>query len=430
MMHRYRATAIALTALPLLALSSRILAQDRLHLEIEPNALQKTRNGKLLPMTLEVRGLDVDEIVRIEVLRDSSGVANPIYAWDSSPADAKGHVRDKLDFEAKDWDLPENVGLWLRVSRKKDETDADLALFGLVRNPCTLWPTLVDTFFSGKCDPGLLQALRRHKGPAGLEDSTFEVRRLELTSLTDNEPEATTVPSTTGATGVAWADDATLLVTRAPAAREKAGADIGPGLYRIPLDGKPQLLWKPDDELSPAAPLALGDGRIAFVRQSLTGEPLEDENAVVFLSLWDHGVVKLDALSLPYRIHQLLASADGGRRILALTLGIRSNRPLFLLVDLGDAETPPSVKVEGYHHVLYHAAMRAPTGGRAAGLSAIAFEDNSGRWGWDLVLVGRDGQWVRDLVRRKRKDDLMPAWRPDGKELAFLAELSRFEGHP
>ncbi len=434
MTHRNRAWATVLTVLTLFAVSSRSLARDRLHLEIEPNALQRTLNGKLLPMTIEVRGLGAGEIVQIEVLRDADGTARhagPIDAWDSRPADANGHVRHELDFESEDWDLPDNVGLWLRVRRKTDETDAELALFGLVRNPCTLWPTLVATFFGGKCDPGLLQALRRHKGPAGLEHVTFEVRRLGMTTSAEDKPEVVTVPATTGATGVTWADNATLLVTRAPKPRDKASSDVDPGLYRVPLDGEPQLLWKPDDELLPAAPLALAGGRIAFIRQPLTGEPLEDKNAEAFLSLWDDGVVELEAVSLPYRIHQLLASADSGRQILALTLGIRSNRPLFLTIDLGDADTPPSFEVRGYHHALYQAALRAPnTGSLAGGVSAVAFEDNSGRWGWDLILVDHTGQWIRDLARRKDKNDLMPAWHPDGTELAFLAEVSRFEGLP
>ena len=69
MNHLYRAWAVVLTTRTLVTLCSHSLARDRLHLEIEPNALlQKMRNGRLLPMTIEVRGLDAGEIVRMEVL--------------------------------------------------------------------------------------------------------------------------------------------------------------------------------------------------------------------------------------------------------------------------------------------------------------------------------------------------------------------------
>lgn len=422
-----RTTVLAAASLAFLGLCARIPAQTQkpLRVEVEPNALQVSDQGKLAPMTIEVRGVEPGHSVRIEVLRDVDGVPrreSPVDAWESLAADAQGVVRDKLDFEAKDWELPKNAGLWLRVSRSPDDPGAGLALFGLVENPCTLWPTLVDAFLGGECDPGLVQALRWHRGPAGLEDVTFEVRRLALTGPDGEEPETVQVPSTLGATGVAWDGDDALVVTRAPTSRDKGGADVVAGLYRIPLDGEPRLLWKPEDALMPAAPFVLGCGRIAFVRQALTGEPQEDQDAAVHLSIWDYGTV-VDVLTLPYRIHQILASDAGGHRLLALTLGVRSNRPQLLVLRLGEK---PSVEVVGYHHALYQAALRAPGGD----VSAIAFEDNSGRWGWDVVLVDRSGEWVRDLVRRKKKDDLMPVWRPDGKEIAYLAEVSRFEGLP
>jgi len=99
--------------------------------------------------------------------------------------------------------------------------------------------------------------------------------------------------------------------------------------------------------------------------------------------------------------------------LLALTLGAGADRPAFLQINLADH----SVRYLGYHPALYHALLKSPAGTD----SVIAFEDNSGQTGWDLALVDSKGSLVRDLQRRP-EDDLQPAWRPDGEEIAFLAE--------
>ncbi len=425
-------------------------AEAPLRLEVEPNALQRLKDDTLPPMDIEVRGLAEGETVFFEVLRDcdNDGIPerqgraackSPVKRWQSPPADARG-LRTELDFESLVPALPKdapNVHLWLRASRTEDGEDAELAPFGLVRDACGLWESLVDVFFNGECDPGLLQALRRHKGPAGLEDVTFEVRRLAVAS---HEPadEPAQVPGTLGATGLDWVDASTLLVTRSPVflevpavlKKDELASEVPPGLYRLRIRDAPddatedatqeesELLWKPtkDDKLMPAAPFALADGRIVFVRQSLFGDPDVDEAAAVFLVLLEDRKVTAE-IPLPYRVHQVLAQSEDGKELLALTLGVRSNRPLLLRVNLEEK----AADIVGYHHGLYHAAMRSPDGKTAA----ISMDDASGRWGWELVLVDEKGEWVADLVHRKDLHDLMAAWRPGGGELAYLAEVSR-----
>ncbi len=403
-------------------------------LEIEPNAILERDET----LTIEVGGISMGERVRLRVLRDcdgdgrpdpggEEGCCNPIYERDSEAADPRDVVHDRLvfaDLDKKCGDL-HGVRLWLRASRPGSEQGL-LARFGLVEDPCSLWATVIETFLGGECDPGLRQALRRHRGPSGLEMLTFEVRLLEVPSeVPATAPEPMSVPDTRGATGVAWLDPETLVFTTAPTADEGGvpllpGTPeevIEPGLYRIDLNAeepKRELLWLPPDAWLPTAPLPLGDGRIAFARQRL-GE--HDDRPVAWLSIWKDGTVDArQDVALDYKIHQLLAANAEGTSILALTLGVEANRPGLLMVDLGTKD----VEHVGFHNGLYQAAMRRP-GGRDA---LVALEDNSGRNGWDLVLVDAEGEWLRNVQKRQR-NDLLPAWRPDGDAVALLAEVRR-----
>src|SRR6185295_3230794 len=112
-------------------------------------------------------------------------------------------------------------------------------------------------------------------------------------------------------------------------------------------------------------------------------------------SLWKDGGADA-GVALPTRIHQLVASDAAGRRVLAITLGIGDNRPAFLSVDLQSGE----VRNLGYHHALYHAMMRSPQGTE----SLLSLEDNTGRNGWDLVLVDAHGAWKQDVQVRGAHD--------------------------
>jgi Tol biopolymer transport system component len=105
----------------------------------------------------------------------------------------------------------------------------------------------------------------------------------------------------------------------------------------------------------------------------------------------------------------------GDSAILALALGSPSDAPTFFQVFTDSRE----MQVLGDQPALYKALHLSPDGSQAV----IEFEDNSGQNGWDLVLVGPDGKLQRELMIRP-EHDMMPAWCPDGGELAFLAERS------
>lgn len=382
-------------------------------LEIEPNAIQDPAQ----PMVVRVAGIPRGETVLLQVLQDCDGdnrpdlrgtadCRSPLFERDSVPADAGG-VSDRLDFRALQAREPlADRKLWLRASRK-GSSQALHALFGLVKDPCSLWQSLLAAFQRSPCRLGLTQALLRHRG-AAWKSGVYEVRRLDL----ETEPfQPVAVPGTKGATGLAWLDDRTLIVTVAPAS--------GPSrLLRVPLSGGDvQILWESPggDPRLAIAPLALPDGRIAFVRQAAGASS-------ALLSVWEKGTVDpARDLELPGGIHQLAASDAAGREILALALGAEESRPAFLRIDLAAR----GVENLGFHPALYQAVFSSPRGDRAV----VAFEDNSGQTRWDLALVDASGKLVRD-VQSRPEDDLLPAWQPGGRGLAFLAEIGRGEEKP
>jgi hypothetical protein len=389
--------------------------------EVDPNAIQKADQ----PMRIDVGGIPQGQVVTLQVLQDCNGdhrpdlrgqgdCKSPLIARDSSKAGSRNMVEDHLDFialEKSGTSLPRNRALWLRVSRPGSRQGV-LTLFGLVDDPCTLWQATLEVFRLGACGKGAVsQALRRHRGPLGFEEKTFEVRSLDPAADAPPVP----VAGTRGATGVAWLDARTLVVT---------AIEAGSKLLRVPLEGEPTVLWKDSaqDGLSAAAPLALPGGKIAFVRQRLPGQESAKGRPVAFLSLWADG--RLDPahdIVLPFRIQQLLASSPDGRQILALSLGIGENLPSFLQIDLADR----TVQNLGYSPALYQVAFRSPK----TGASVVSFEDVSTDHGWDLVLADDKGRLLKDLQARKQ-DDILPVWRPDGKSLAYLAEVETKEKKP
>ena len=380
-------------------------------------------------MQIDIGGIPQGQMVMLQILQDCNGdhrpdlqgqggCKSPLYARDSSKADSQNRVEDALDFNAlekRGISLPRNRALWLRASRPGSRQGV-LSLFGLVDDPCTLWQATLEVFRLGVCKGAVAQALRRHRGPLGFEEKTFEVRRLDPAGDSPPVP----IAGTRGATGVAWLNAQTLVVT---------ATEAGSKLLRVPLEGEPAVLWQDpgQDGLSAAAPLALpGDPsgeKIAFVRQRPPGQESIEGRPVAFLSLWNDGRIDpAHDIVLPFRIQQLLASSPNGRQILALSLGIGENLPSFLQIDLAER----TVQNLGYSNSLYQVAFRSPV----TGVSVVSFEDVSTDQGWDLVLTDDKGRLIKDLQARRKKDDILPAWQPDGKSLAYLAEVEAKEKKP
>ncbi|HEX2643471.1 MAG TPA: hypothetical protein VHU81_10785, partial [Thermoanaerobaculia bacterium] len=157
--------------------------------EVDPNAIQNADQ----PMQIDVGGIPQGQVVTLQILQDCNSdhrpdlrgqgdCKNPLYVRNSSKAGVRNMVEDHLDFRALEksgTSLPRNRALWLRASRPGSRQGV-LTLFGLVDNPCTLWQATLEAFRLGACSQsGVPQALRRHRGPLGFEEKTFEVRRLD-----------------------------------------------------------------------------------------------------------------------------------------------------------------------------------------------------------------------------------------------------------
>ncbi len=408
-------TLLCVVALGLVAISagSQEARPRPTRLEIMPNAIQKPN----VPMHVTVAGLDPDESVALLVLRDcaTSNGCRQIDQRPSQPANSQGVVIDFLDFRETELEIPRNTVLWLRARRGEGDSGGFRDVrFGVVDNPCSLWKTMVDSFFGGRCDPHLVQALSSNRSRAKVAAQTFEIRRL---AMADGEAEPVAVRGTEGATGVVWLDAETLIATVVLPAAE-AGSQVRPSrLLRLGRDGgEAKVLWGAEDEQLAAAPLVLSAEplRIAFVRQRLSVDD-DDHGVRARLGIWQEGQLT-GGPELAYPIHRLVGTDRTGTSLLALTLGEHGLRPAFLLIDLESGE----VQNEGFHPGLYHAAMRSP----AANLAAIAIEDNSGQTGWDLLLMDKNGKRLRDLQVRP-EHDMLPTWRPDGQELAYLAQVPK-----
>lgn len=410
---------LTVVALGLLVASS--VAEDDpgrpVRLAIEPNAI--LRSGR--PLEVQIEGVPRGRPARIWVVEDCDGDGRPddgvdcprLYEVESEPADRRGVVEHRLDFTELNTEFPKGVTLWLRASRP-DSPRFRQAMFGFVEDECSIFRTVTDVFARGRCRPGLAQVLRRHRQPTDLVNTLFEVRR-----ITVDGPPAEPVPvgRTRGASGVAWLEAGTLLVTSTGSAEEDS---LAPGLYRVPLaeGAVPERLWSPSDgEPGAVAPFHLPCGRVAFVSQKPGAQRLgaDEEPARLLVLRLKTGIIARE-IPLPYKVHQLVAADAEGLSVLALSLGVADNRPLFMKVDVDDERAEPEVL--GFSGALYQSLMREPGGER----SSVAFENAFADHGWQIVLA--DGpELVRDLVKRDGRHDLAPAWRPQGGELAYLAQV-------
>ncbi|MCP4661509.1 MAG: hypothetical protein GY856_39410 [bacterium] len=389
-------------------------------LAIEPNAILRDDQ----PLEIRIEGIPKDVRARIWVVRDCDQDDRPdddpecprVYDCESEPADGNGLAVHRLDFteiEKSKPIFPRGEMLWLRAAHP-DSQRFRQAMFGFVKDECSLFKTASDVFLRGPCKPGLKQVLRRHRQPSGLANAVFEVRRLVVD---DPAAEPLPVPGTRGSSGVAWLDGETLLVTAAGVADE---GSLAAGLYLVPLkpNAQPERLWSPGDGGPGAvAPLALGHGRAAFVRQAPGPQRIGAESEVAWLTVLRIKGREIEhRVPLPYKVHQLVAASSKGKAVLALSLGVADNQPMFFVVNLAEEGSEPEVL--GFSTALYQSLMREPGGER----SVVAFENAFAGQGWQLV-VAEGTRLTRDLVKREGRHDLAPAWRPQGGELAYLAQV-------
>ncbi|HEX2573902.1 MAG TPA: hypothetical protein VH877_30415 [Polyangia bacterium] len=386
---------------------------------IEPNAIQSVTQKMKVTLTglagqtvyLQVLR-DCDNDLREPELPDGRGctAARPVWKVELQRDETTRTLEVPFD------GLPAGKPLWLRVSATADgKTAYRQALFGLLSDAerCTVWRALLGLVGLSHCKPEMGPVLM----PSNLgshdnrPSAPLEVRRLVPRGA---DLVVETVVGTRGATGVAWdgaeGREALLVTVRALGEREGKGT-LGPGLWRLDLGSRRrELLVSAAAGITLAAPLALGDGRVAYVREA-EGEP---GGAGVSLVVWGTAAkggkpAVVAAIPLPYPVHQLLA-VDARRG------GILGYSRVEGLARLWWADLRAgSVTELGFDERLYRAALRA-----ADGRTALAFEDAAGKSGWELVLVDDEGELVREVAVGPG-DALLPAWRGDGRGLAFVA---------
>ena len=385
-------------------------------LRITPNAIQ-TRDE---PLLVEARGQPGAQ-AWIFVLRDCNGdgrpdatshgtCKSPVKSW-SIQVDANGALGERVDFR-KHPDIPENVPLWLSVcSGPTPKTHCGDALFGLVKDACGLFSTLVDMFASGPCNP------RLHRILGGRRAVTESAAQHEI-AWVDTSTRGLTigrVPDSRGATGVTWEGPRTLVATwgpeSAPAETRKAqGPRRSPGLYRLGTDGhNPRLLWRAPKGVTPGAPLVLDKDRIAFAQE----RRVPGAAPTFSLMIWSRR--RLREIPVDRPIRNLYPSDKRKKAVVARAPDVSGFTFLHIELDTG------KVTNLGFSGALLHALHRAP--GRS-GVAAVDYEDVANDGGWEVALVNAQGEGVREISVGPG-DAHSPSWSPDGRRLAFLLEHVR-----
>jgi hypothetical protein len=395
---------------------------------ITPNAIQQRH----VPMLIDLVGppgqtlylfilRDCDGNAATPELQGSKGCDTPLHKQ-VFVLDATGRRQVELRFD-KNPHLPGNQNLWLRVSSVPagDRAYQD-AVFGLADEACSVWTTFVSAFGLGNCSSGLGEAF----GPQRSYDDqrpavALEARRLVIPSGGAPVGGAVSVPGTRGATGVAWLDAGTLLVTVGTSedivtAEDTTPEPVPPGLYRIDVaTGKQERLAAPAEGETLTAPFAVGRGTMAFVRESVIVRP---DGTVATLVISRGGPITRE-IPLRRSIHQILAMDPRGQSVLAYSRW--QGTPSLLQIDIGTG----AVVDLGFPPQLFHAVMRMPGSSQAV----VALEDNAGYNGWDIILVDGSGHLAQELAVGP-SEDLMPAWRPGRREIVYLGQAGGSAGVP
>lgn len=311
------------------------------------------------------------------------------FEWKFGP---EGRLREYLDLRNYP-ELPKSVPLWLRVCSKPDPIDSCReALFSVAGEPCALLDTLLHSFGAGPCSLSLEAAFGQRRAYASLPEGKFIVELFD--DPLDGNSKPRKISGTSGASGVAWLNKETLLVTRAQ----------DPGLYRVEdsPSARPQLLWRAPAGATPLAPFALSTERWLVVLErrnsgKQTWELIELEK----------GKVKSRS-ALGARIHKIHRADSTAKRILAE--GTAGGDLELFVVEIANGHMTGL----GYSAGALYPLTKSPSGE----LAALAYE-NSGDGGWDIDLLDSSAKLRRRLCAREA-DDWMPAWSPNGK-LAYLA---------
>lgn len=381
---------------------------------IHPNAIQDPRE----PMEVAISSFPPGASLELQILHSCADrlragppgreCREPIQRW--APKLERGAKRYKGQVEpSRLSDLPNDVPLWLRtVVTTPDGSAYSDVLFSVGGDRCSAWSAVIQTFFGGECALTVARGLLRHWGAVG----SHKTGEVYLAAIAEDAEAPEAVPGTRGATGVAWRDRDTLLVTQDTSdLRVIRPEDRVPGVFLLSRDGatRRRLRSSPEGSL-PSAPYAGPGGLMYFVEGTSAGEYrlLAIDPAAETDGTDTGGSLKVD-LALPQRVDRILAVDDTTAS--ALLLARKDAEHSLIVVDL----VTGVARSLGWSMEAYQAAVSSPTEPRAV----LEVEDLGSNRGWDLVLVDTRGETVRTITGTE-EDDQLPAWREDGAEIAFI----------
>jgi len=375
-------------------------------MRIEPNAVQRRSD----PMAVYLSKVPADAVVTLSVLDDCTGDLFPdlppacpaILEGVTVPPTGTDRRRYELDFGRLTM-VPEGKPLFLRatIARAGNVRSYDVR-FLVAGEPCSFWQTTIAVFTGGECRPEVTAGLAAsHWGAADLRVVEGDVRLFRIGG------EDVRVPSTSGATGVAWLDEETLVFTASDPV-DSIDLESLPGLYRVRQDGTHwHMVWGAPGQV-PVAPWVLSGERVAFF--SLP----EAEEAPAELVLWkDGGEVERrplkDGLGVPVRI---LGDREGQS---LLTVVKRPTGPQLVAVQVDDGDWADL----GWDPMV---PALAGTEIGEAGRTLVEWEDlgADGRWVIGLWSPQSGRQVIEDLLPAKAPR--LPAWNPAGAEFAYIED--------
>lgn len=421
--------------------------------EITPNALQKASE----PMQVHVLA-EQGQSLHLFILKscdtdpsnpDLSETCPPLWheevtlGANRNDFDKPLRLDQLKDAKGREVELPANIPLWLRVSAdptgKRARRDA---MFAIARFPCGPWQTFLDFFGQrpkGGCHAGVREAFTPAKGMIDeLPAEILQVRRMDVSQFVagaERKPAETdgafsVVPMTHGATGVSWLGTDTLAVTlRELSEREQSAdeyvvldpkqrpyGDAGAYLYDL-ARGTRELLYEAPEYTVPGAPYAIDRDFVVLVEDDIVARP--SDRSKTSLVVWRRGRNNkqhtVRKVPIDRSLHQILGVNRKRQVLLAYSLYQHAPKLVYVCMRTGQ-----SIDL-GSDHRLLHAVMHSPRDAFAA----LAIENNaSARDGWELILVDDKGE-LKYRLAVGAGSDLMPAWRPDGSELAFLGQVRR-----
>lgn len=341
-----------------------------------------------------IEGVPHGKTVFLEVAIDCNQDLNPdfndlnncngiIYEFQSNTS-VRGVIQDVLYLKRDKF--PAKGQFWIRA-RLPGQSQGRRAMFGIGLTPCSLYKTLMDTFFGRECEVRLARMFE----PLRNRDD-WEYRRFELVLWDSRGRVEQKLARTKGVSGFAWVDQNHLLLTI------KTGSDKG--LYYLDLStSKMQFLSKGNRF---QAPFVWRSGQFGFIQRN------QDHTGTIYLD-------GTPVLELPVALDQIVVSKPQSGNLLGLFLGEDGVSPTFFEVDLGKG----TFCEMGFHTLLYQNAMQSPVEGLFL-VQRFDYESQGESW-FEVVKGG--STTIHTIGKQNAAYSMLGAWSPDGSRIGYLRSI-------